>query len=151
MAAPSRTSKKLSAANSGWTPPPDLAHIFFIDRSLGQKVIAERLRQSDVQVAIHDDHFRQNALDEEWLSEVGKRGWIVLTKDDRIRYRPAALESYRRNKVRVFIFGSGEMKAREMADAFIRALPKIFRLIRNKPAPFCENLPNRAGFTSIAR
>jgi PIN domain-containing protein len=115
---------------------------------LGQKVIAERLRQSDVQVAIHDDHFRQNALDEEWLSEVGKRGWIVLTKDDRIRYRPAALESYRRNKVRVFIFGSGEMKAQEMADAFIRALPKIFRLIRNKPAPFFARI-SRTGLVSL--
>ena len=76
-------------------------------------------------VEIHDDHFPQNALDEDWLLEVGKREWIVLTKDDRIRYRPAALEAYRRNNVRVFIFGSGEMKAQEMADAFVKALPRI--------------------------
>ena len=124
MAAPDRTSKKRSAANSGSTPP-DIAHVFFIDRSLGQKVIAERLRKNGVEVEIHDGHFPQNALDEDWLSEVGRRGWIVLTKDDRIRYRPGKVEAYRRNKVRVFIFGSGEMKAQEMAEAFVKALPRI--------------------------
>jgi len=114
---------------------------------LGQKIIAERLRQSGLKVEIHDHHFPQNALDEDWLSEVGERGWIVLTKDDRIRYRPAALEAYRRNKVQVFIFGSGEMKAQEMADAFVKALPKLLRFARNKPAPFFARI-SRAGLVS---
>ena len=133
--------------SSGSTPPnPPL--VFFIDRSLGQKVIASKLRECGVQVEIHDHHFPQNALDEDWISEVGKRGWVVLTKDDRIRYRPAALESYRRNKVRVFIFGSGEMKAQEMADAFTKALPKILRFIRNKPAPFFARI-SRTGLVSL--
>jgi hypothetical protein len=103
---------------------------------LGKKIIAAKLRQCGLTVEVHDDHFPQNSPDEDWLLEVGKRGWIVLTKDDRIRYRPAALEAYRSNKVRVFIFGSGEMKAQEMADAFITALPRISRLVRNNPAPF---------------
>jgi hypothetical protein len=83
-----------------------------------------------------------------WLSEVGKRDWIVLTKDDRIRYRPAALEAYRRNKSRVFIFGSGEMKAQEMAEAFIRALQKISRLVRRTPVPFFGRI-SRAGLVSL--
>jgi hypothetical protein len=52
------------------------------------------------------------------------------------------VEAYRRKKVRVFIFGSGEMKAQEMAEAFVKALPRISRFVRNKPAPF---------FTRISR
>ena len=103
---------------------------------MGRKILAERLRQEGVEVRIHDDHFPQNAKDEEWIAETGKRGWIVLTKDDRLRYRPAALTAYRRHKARVFIFGSGEMKAQEMADAFTKALPKVGRVARTKPAPF---------------
>src|SRR5215831_132620 len=147
MVAQGPTSKRQSAANSGSTPP-DPAHVFFIDRSLGKKVIAERLRQNGVAVEIHDDHFPQNALDEDWLAEVGKRGWIVLTKDDRIRYRPAALEAYRKHKVRVFIFGSGEMKAQEMADAFVKALPKISRFAIRKASPFFARI-SRSGLVSI--
>jgi uncharacterized protein with PIN domain len=90
MAAQGLTSKRQSAANSGSTPP-DSPLIFFVDRSLGQKVIAEKLRQSGVNVEIHDDHFPQDAPDEHWIAEVGEKGWVVLTKDDRIRYRPLRL------------------------------------------------------------
>jgi uncharacterized protein with PIN domain len=128
--------------------PPDSGLVLFVDRSLGQKVIAEKLRQSGVKVEIHDDHFPQDAPDEHWIEEVGKRGWVVLTKDDRIRYRPAALEAYRRHKVRVFIFGSGEMKAQEMADAFVKALPKISRFASRKAAPFFARI-SRSGLVSV--
>ena len=110
-------------------------------------MIAEKLRQSGVKVEIHDDHFPQDAPDEHWIAEVGKKGWLVLTKDDRIRYRPAALEAYRRHKVRVFIFGSGEMKAQDMADAFVKALPKIFRFAVRKAAPFFARI-SRSGRVS---
>jgi predicted nuclease of predicted toxin-antitoxin system len=147
MAAPDRTSKKQSAASFGSTPPKP-ALVFFVDRSLGQKVIAEKLRQNGVDVEIHDDHFPQNALDEDWLSEVGQRGWVVLTKDDRIRYRPAELAAYRQNKVRVFVLGSGEMKAQEMADAFVKAPPKIFRFTRKNSAPFFARI-SRNGRVSL--
>ncbi len=98
-------------------------------------------------VEIHDDHFPQ---DEYWISEVGKREWVVLTKDDRIRYRPAALDAYRRYKVRVFVFGSGEMKAQEMADAFVKALPKISRFALKKAAPFFSRI-SRSGLVSILK
>ncbi|MGH8068644.1 MAG: hypothetical protein ACRERE_26115 [Candidatus Entotheonellia bacterium] len=33
-----------------------------------------------VEVHVHDDHFSPNARDEEWLSEVGRRQWVVLTR-----------------------------------------------------------------------
>lgn len=115
---------------------------------MGKKVIAEKLRQSGVTVEIHDDHFSRNAQDEDWLSEVGKRGWVVLTKDDRIRYRSAALEAYRRHKIRVFIFGTGEIKAQEMADAFVKALPKISQFALTKAAPFFARI-SRSGSVSI--
>jgi len=147
MAAQDPISKRQSAASSGSTPP-NAALVFFIDRSLGKKVIAEKLRQSGVTVEIHDDHFQQNAQDEDWISEVGKRGWIVLTKDDRIRYRRTALEAYQRHKVRVFIFGSGQMKAQEMAEAFVKALPKISHFALTKAAPFFARI-SRSGSVSI--
>jgi PIN like domain len=47
---------------------------------------AGALRVAGAQIEVHDDHFPQDAPDELWLPEVGRRGWAVLTKDDRIRY-----------------------------------------------------------------
>ncbi|MGH7991598.1 MAG: hypothetical protein ACREDS_15585 [Limisphaerales bacterium] len=55
--------------------------VFFIDRSLGRKIIPDTLRNAGEEVCVHDELFAQNAKDEVWLAEAGKQGWIVLTKD----------------------------------------------------------------------
>lgn len=53
------------------------------------------LRDAGLDVEIHDDHFVPDAKDEEWLSAVGRKQWIVVTRDERIRYRGAAKQSDR--------------------------------------------------------
>ena len=60
----------------------------FCDRSLGRIKVPSRLRAVHPVVIAHDDVFPQDTDDEVWLAEAGKRGWVVLMKDDRIRYRP---------------------------------------------------------------
>lgn len=75
-------SKKQSDAK-----PPD-GTVFFIDRSLGVEPIKTELISSGIVVQIHDDHFARDEEDRVWLKTVGERGWVVLTKDQRLRYRP---------------------------------------------------------------
>jgi hypothetical protein len=36
-----------------------------------------------VKPEIHEGNFDSDAPDEVWLAEVGRRGWVVLLKDDR--------------------------------------------------------------------
>ncbi len=48
-------------------------------------MVVAALRTAKEAVIVHDDVFPDDAPDVEWLSEVGKRGWVVLTKDARIR------------------------------------------------------------------
>jgi hypothetical protein len=78
MAAPL---KKQSAAK-----PPEA--VFFVDRSLGIEPLRSILRKAGVRVEIHDDHFKRDEDDQVWLVEVSARAWVVLTKDQRLRYRP---------------------------------------------------------------
>src|SRR4051812_30434760 len=101
MAASRTKSKKRSAASSSSKPPEPLT--FFLDRNLGKKAVADALRQADVEVHVHDDHFPPDTRDEEWLAEVGKRGWIVLTKDTRIRYRSSELTALVKANVSAFV------------------------------------------------
>ena len=54
-------SKKPSDASLR-SPPESL--IFFIDRSLGRKVVPGALRTAGEEVRIHDDYFPQDAKDE---------------------------------------------------------------------------------------
>ena len=94
------------------------------------------LRQTGARVEIHDDHFPQNETDEKWLSEVGKRNWIVLTKDDRLRYRPITRAAIKSERVRVFTLPRGDLTGDEMAEIFLTALPAMKRLANRRPGPF---------------
>jgi len=122
--------------------------VFFIDRSLGKKIVAQALRDIGETVEIHDDHFAPDAKDEDWLVEVGKRGWIVLTKDDRIRYRATERTALASARVRAFVLTSSQLQGTEMAAAFVKALPRIKRLIANHTPPFIARI-SRSGNISI--
>jgi uncharacterized protein with PIN domain len=119
MAARAKRSKRPSVASSGSKPPELL--VFFLDRSLGRKIVAQALRAAGATVEVHDDHYAPDAKDEDWLVEVGRRGWIVLTKDDRIRYRATERMALMSAKVRTFVLTSSQLQGSEMAAAFVKA------------------------------
>ena len=113
--------------------------IFFLDGNLGKYEIADALRQAGAEVQIHDDHFRQGTRDVEWLSEVGQRRWIVLTKDTQIRYRTPERVALMQAGVRAFVLTAGNLSGREMADVFVQALPAIRRFVANHQPPFIRH------------
>ena len=123
-------SKKPSAAK-----PPDET-VFFIDRSLGVEPIRTELTNKGLVVEIHDDHFARDAEDRVWLRTVGERGWVVFTKDQRLRYRPLEIASLRASKARVFVLTAGNLRGIEIAGAFLTALPRICRILNSLPGPF---------------
>lgn len=93
-----------SGANFGQKQPDPLT--FFIDRNLGKHTIADILRKAGALVEVHDDHFPPNAPDHEWLPVVGEKGWVVLTKDKRIRYRGLELKALEDARVKAFVLVS---------------------------------------------
>ncbi len=131
-------SKKPSGANSP-SKQPDTS-VFFLDRSLGKKRVATALRQAGVTLHIHDDHFSPDAKDEDWLTEAGQRGWIVLTKDHRIRYRHVERLALMRAGVAAFILTSGDLQGEEMAQIFVKALPRINRFLQKYTKPFIAKI-----------
>ncbi|MBI4591085.1 MAG: hypothetical protein HY725_19840 [Candidatus Rokubacteria bacterium] len=139
-------SKRRSDASSKSRLPSTLS--FFLDRSLGKKKIATALRQAGVQVEIHDDHFPQDARDEDWLQEAGRRGWIVLTKDRRIRHRALELSAVVRAGVRVFVLTAGDLQGGEMAEIFVKALPAMNGFAAQHSPPFIARV-SRTGSVSM--
>ena len=114
--------------------------VFFLDRSLGRHVIADKLRAVQVKVEVHDNHLPASAPDEDWIALVGSRGWVAFTKDKNIRYRAAELESIRRNSARVIVIRSKDMTGGEIGDLVVRARPRIAGFVANTPAPFVAGL-----------
>lgn len=138
MPASDPKSKRPSGAN---LPSPHKPSVFFIDRSLGRKIIAGALRKAGEDVQVHDDHFPPDARDEEWLAEIGKRGWIALSKDTRIRYRANELKALRAAKVCAFVLTArGDLQGKEIAAIFVKALPAMKRLVAKTRPPFIAHV-----------
>ena len=114
--------------------------VFFIDRSVGKKSVAEPLREAGLSVELHDDHFPQDALDEEWLTEVGRRKWCVLTRDDRIRYRRLEAQAVRNAKVAMFVIVSKNLTGPQTAEVVLKALGRISRFLSSHRRPFIAKI-----------
>lgn len=91
--------RKPSAASSPPREPPT----FFVERSLGKGILVAALRARGLNVVVHDEILPQDALDPVWLRLAGREGWIVLTKDGRIRYREIERTALIESRVRAFI------------------------------------------------
>jgi predicted nuclease of predicted toxin-antitoxin system len=110
--------------------------IFFIDRSLGKHTIAAALRAAGAKVEVHDDHFPPDAKDQDWLFEVGRKAWIVLTKDKRFQNRILELKAIARSRARVFKLTAGTLQGPEMAVIFVKAMRKMERTALSNSGPF---------------
>jgi hypothetical protein len=109
---------------------------FFIDRAIGKKHVPAALRDFGAKIEVHADWFAPDAPDVEWLPIVSQKGWIVITKDERIGRNPLELMAIAEFHARVFIFVSGNLKRQQMADALVHAVTKMIKISQSNKAPF---------------
>jgi uncharacterized protein with PIN domain len=122
-------------------PPPE----FFIDRSLG-KSIADGLRACGYTVhtmaSVYGEKKAQRLPDRIWLRDAGRSDWIVLTKDDAIRRRPAERDALVEAGVRAFCLTSAQLRASEQTKRFVDNRHRILRQAR-KPGPYIYGVYER--------
>ncbi len=85
---------------------------------------------------LHDDHFDQSTEDASWLAQVARTGWVVLTKDERIRYRPHEQRALASAGLRAFIMVCGNVRGVETATILLKAMPRILRTLATEAGPF---------------
>jgi hypothetical protein len=87
-------------------PPRDPLPEFFVDRSLGYHLLPDTLRRLGLVVhtmrSVYGSGAEETVPDTVWLEQVGRAGWVALTKDDSIRRRPAELQALVAYGVRAF-------------------------------------------------
>jgi hypothetical protein len=109
---------------------------FFIDRALGQIVVADALRKAGASVEVHDHHFVPNTPDDIWVPAVSQRGWIVLTRDKQIGVNIPEQIAVASSGTRMFALSIDQATGEDMARALTQALPRMKRLTQSHPAPF---------------
>jgi len=110
--------------------------VFFVDASLGGRIVPEALRDAGATVVAHDEKFRPGTPDEKWLKAAGAHGWAVLTKDQRIRYRASERRSLEVAGVAAFVLSAKNQTGEQMAASLVAALPRMKRLLTAQQRPF---------------
>jgi hypothetical protein len=133
--------KQIEEAKEPSANPSAVNHpTLFLDRALDGKRLFEALQSAGADVQRHRDHFAPEAPDTLWLPEVGARGWYVLTKDERIRYRALEQQALQNARVGAFILVSGNLTGEQMAKIFVMALPKIYSHTAETTLPFIAKI-----------
>ena len=111
--------------------------VFFLDRGLGVKYVAEVIRAAGFvalpMVEVYPGGADQTISDPEWIRRASDENWIALTKDySIIRDHAAELEA---STLRVFALNNANITGFEMADRYQRNIHRIIQHAR-KPGPY---------------
>lgn len=107
-------------------------------------MVVEALREAGASVKRLTEIFPRGTDDQVWLQHAGRQGWIVLTRDKRIRYRQLELGALQAARVRAFVFTGGNVTMKETAEILSRALPKIGRICTAEAGPFIYHIGSGA-------
>lgn len=111
-------------------------------------MVATALRAAGATVEIMADHFPQDTADAVWLEEVGKRGWIVLSKDKNLTHNHIEIVALLKSNTHSFVLTSGSITGAEMANAFVMALPQILGIAETSPPPLVATV-SRGGSVRV--
>ena len=119
--------------------PPTPQPKFFIDRSLGRVAVPNGLRDGgwdDVTLADYYGMPRdEEVADTEWIADAASRGWAILMKDKRIRYRRAEIDALIQYQAQCFVVTRGDLPSAEMASRFLTVRQAIFEAVAT-PGPY---------------
>ena len=90
----------------------------------------QALRAAGVEIRVHDELFPQGTPDVDWLREAGANRWIVVTRDDRIRYNQLEKRAVTAARLRFFSITSSSLTGEEAATLILSALDRMSRLCR---------------------
>ena len=123
--------------------------MIFIDRSI-PKGVAEALKQVRDDVVWLEDVFPHDVRDTVWLREAGQRGWLVISRDKKIRTRPGERRAIIESSVGCFCLTFRQNLTRwEYLKLLAQALDEMERLFASTPRPFLYGVSRSGTLTPI--
>lgn len=108
---------------------PDGLPDLFVDRSLGRRGVPLLLRVAGLRLTTLAERYGvpadERVADVTWLADAGRRGEVVLMKDERIARNPAEKQAVVQHRVRCFSLARQDLTIPVMAQLFLDHLPAI--------------------------
>jgi hypothetical protein len=122
---------------------------FFLDNNLSEQ-LAKGMKGFGEKVVHLKDLFPEDAEDTLWLTYVGKNRMCLITRDERIRWRPAELRAFREHEVGAFFLGGKNRTACQLVQQLVRCWPQMKQKAVKDRRPFaCRVSATGTKFVSI--
>lgn len=113
---------------------------FVVDVNLGEP-LANGMKAFGENVSHIKEIFPASTEDPVWLKYMGDNSIYVITRDEKLRWRPAEIQSIRKYNVGAF-FLSGKNRSRcDLVRQLVRSWPRIKELASKERTPFIFSVP----------
>lgn len=89
---------------------------------------------------VHDDYFKQDAPDEEWIEFASQRNWVILTRDNSARHRRTFLSYVQIYSSRVFIARMRNAHSDYILHSLVKGKNKIEKFLELNAPPFIAGI-----------
>ena len=123
---------------------------FFFDNNLSI-LLSNGLKAFGENVVHLQEHFPVDTEDVVWLKYVGRKGWVLITRDERIRRNPAELAALNEHRIGAFFLGGKNLNRCRIIQQTVRNWPRIKEFADRLHAPYAFRIPpSGTKFTRIS-
>jgi predicted nuclease of predicted toxin-antitoxin system len=105
---------------------------FFVDENLGRNLVNGLRDLGYTNIEHISEYFESGVEDKVWLEYVGKKGYILITKDKGIRKNPKEKAALLKYNIVAFFLGGSHMGTREIGKQLIIAWEKMEDLAKRQ-------------------
>ncbi len=98
---------------------------FFVDENLGLNLVIGLRALGHNNIEHISERFATGTVDEVWLDYVGKNGYILITRDKRIRKNPKEKAALVKHKIVAFYLGGSERGITEIGKQIMNAWDRM--------------------------
>ncbi len=113
---------------------------FFLDNNLSPG-LAKGMKAFGEDVVHITEIFPDDTDDLDWLPHIGSKGLILVTRDKRIRYRPAEWTAFKEHGVGAFFMGGKQRSRCQLIQQLVLNWPRMKELAGKTPVPFAFQVP----------
>jgi Holliday junction resolvase-like predicted endonuclease len=106
--------------------------------------VAAALEAAGIPHELHDDHLPKDAPDEAWIALCAERGWLAVTRDQRIRYRAGEIGAIVEHRASVFVVRAKNATGADVGEVLVATYARMQRFARKHAPPFVVGI-DRAG------
>lgn len=110
--------------------------MIFVDGSMPRSV-ADELKAIGKDAKAKVELFKDGTKDPVWLQRVGENGWLAITRDEYIRFRPGEKQAIIDHNVGCFIFTyRNSLKKAEIVELVLKHIEKMEEAFATTSRPF---------------